>query len=118
MCAHQVMHGVGDDNFNPTSSITRAEVAAIASRMIKMTASLLSDCFNKEVIIPKQDLQKYSDVSNDKWYYESVYLAQRYGVMKGNSDNSFCPDNNITRAEGAAVLRRLTKTIENLFTQI
>lgn len=118
VCANQVMHGVGDNNFNPTSSITRAEVAAIASRMIKMTASLLSDCFNKEVIIPKQDLQKYSDVSNDKWYYEAVYLAQRYGVMKGNSDNSFCPDNNITRAEGAAVLRRLTKTIENLFTQI
>lgn len=118
VCANNIMTGIGDNEFDPIAAITRAEVAAITSRMIEMTASLLSDCFYTEIVLPNLTGARYKDVPSNEWYYQSVYSAQKYGLMNGESKNTFCPNENITRAESAAVLCRLAKAIESLFTQI
>ena len=118
VCANDVMHGVGGDLFDPTASITRAEVAAIVSRVFQNTAKNLSQCFDCNVVVPQMKGNVYNDVSSDSWHYSDIYAAQTFGLMNGDSKRTFAPDRNITRAEGCAVLCRLFKAIEGLFEQL
>ena len=118
VCANDVMYGVGGDLFNPTASITRAEVAAIVSRIFQNTEKNLSRCFDCNVVVPQVKVSVYNDVSSDSWYYSDVYAAQKFGLMSGDREGTFAPDRNITRAEGCAVLCRLFKAVECLFEQV
>ncbi len=48
----------------------------------------------------------FSDVHEDEWFYETVAEAYESGIVKGRSDVTFAPDDNVTRAEVAAMLAR------------
>lgn len=47
---------------------------------------------------------KFSDVSENAWYYPAVTVMASEGVFKGYEDGTFRPDKKITRAEFAAIL--------------
>lgn len=49
----------------------------------------------------------FTDVNNDAWYAEAVTDMAEYGIIVGYDDNTFRPDNSITRAEFAAMLARI-----------
>lgn len=118
VCANDIMSGIENNVFAPTDAITRAEVATIVSRLVKNTAYILYSCLGVNITLPNNSIQKYSDVYPGDWYCDYIYAAQSYGLMNGESDNIFAPNDNITRAEGSAVLCRTFKAIENLFMQI
>ena len=49
----------------------------------------------------------FEDVAHDAWYYSAVQYAGKAGLMAGVSDNSFAPDEAMTRAMLVTVLYRL-----------
>lgn len=90
----------GDDlgNFNPENPITRAEVAAIFSRLTLETMNVQVD-FEAG----------FSDISGDDWYHDYVALMEKVGIIKGYEDGTFRPNNSITRAEFATMAARFDR---------
>ena len=88
---------IGDEHgaFRPDAPITRAEVAAIFSRLAKMDEN-------------KTYAADYSDVEKGMWYTNYIGFLTSTGVLQGFGDefNSFKPNNYITRAEMCAVISR------------
>ena len=83
-----------DNYFNPKGNITRAEFAAIVTR-------ILNDNEQKEYE------QVFEDVAADSWYFMYVMKAYEKGIVKGTSEHTFSPDELITREEMAVMFSRL-----------
>ena len=75
--------------FRPNESITRAEFIKIVNRKFNFTEA--------------EDIT-FTDVDKDAWYYEEVKKAVKAGYIKGNGDNTFEPNNPITREEVAVII--------------
>jgi len=67
----------------------------------------------KAGIGPKRIIQEvlgmFKDVSNGHWAKESIERMAKLGIIKGDSEGNFKPDDPLTRAQLAAVLDRLLK---------
>lgn len=87
-----ILKGVGEDKYDPTRVISRAEFAAIATRFAKV---------NLEGSTP------FDDVSDTDWYYNAVLTAVNYGWINGYGDNTFRPYNTVTRAEVTTIVNRM-----------
>ena len=92
LAARGVINGVGDNKFAPEKTISRAEFTAIAVRLAKSNAAADT---------------KFADVSANAWYSDAVRTAISYGWITGYSDNTFRPNNRITRAEVVTVTNRM-----------
>lgn len=51
--------------------------------------------------------KRFRDVSEGSWYYENVYTVCDAGLMKGNSEDTFNPDGNMSLAEAITMGARL-----------
>ncbi|WMT40994.1 S-layer homology domain-containing protein [Paenibacillus sp. D2_2] len=101
------INGYPDHTFKPANSLTRAEIAAILSRILEAPQA-------------KADIS-YPDVSQKHWANDVIAQASQTGLMKGYPDGSFNPDGVITRAEMAAILARwmqLNGTPDQSFTDV
>ena len=97
-----ILKGRTADTFVPNAPITRAEFAAICSRFDQSNVEIKSD---------------FNDISG-YWAEKEIRRAASLGWIKGYTDGSFKPDQNITRAEAASMinrmLHRLPETVEDL----
>lgn len=87
-----ILMGVGEDNFAPDRSITRAEFTVIAMRFTK--GSVSGDAV-------------FSDVTENDWFYDMVVGASQYGWITGYEDGTFLPNNTITRGEVTTITNRM-----------
>lgn len=83
------MTGKTENTFQPDAPITRAETAAIFSRLMADQR-------------PPEEKNYFQDVADSDWFSNAVASVTEKGVLNGYGDGSFCPDKNITRAEFAA----------------
>ena len=119
-----LMNGITDIEFKPIQNMTRAEMATILARLIKMvndslshTAKILKDKRPNTILEPSQYLiekdenkeMKFIDVAMTSWYYESIKNAFEYNLIQGHSESIFAPEDNMTRAEVATVIVRIVK---------
>jgi len=79
--------------YKPNEPITRAEFVDLAN--------------SASTLVAKKDGFKFKDVKDDHFYYSSVMAAAESGLVNGYEDNTFRPDNTITRAEVVTVINRL-----------
>ena len=97
-----IVKGRTANTFVPNAPITRAEFAAICSRFDRSNVEIKSD---------------FNDISGH-WAEKEIRRAASLGWIKGYTDGSFKPDQNITRAEAASMinrmLHRLPETVEDL----
>lgn len=77
------------NTFRPNDSITRAEFIKVVNRKFNFT----------EI----EDIT-FTDVDKSAWYYEEVQKAVKAGYIKGNGDNTFKPNDKITREEAAVII--------------
>lgn len=61
------------------------------------------------LITPFELFTGFNDFEYTHWAFDEVVQCLEKGVMLGYPDGSFRPDNNITRAEAAAIIYRLLK---------
>lgn len=91
--------GYSDGTVRPEGNITRAEVATIFFR-------LLTDESRKTYLT---EYNTFTDVEKSMWHNVAISTLARAGVLNGYNDGSFRPDNNITRAEMAAIISRFAE---------
>lgn len=94
----QVQHnafiqGYPDGTFRPEKPITRAEIAAILTRIMGLNPQTAGN-------------PNFSDVQSTHWAFGYISAVVEAGVMQGYPDRTFRPDQSITRAELATVMVR------------
>ena len=95
--------GYTDGSFRPSNHVTRAEVASMFARILKLN-------------IVTSGSQKFADVSNDHWAYGSIQAMYRSGLFSGYFDTEgsryFDPEAAISRAEIAQVFTNYWNFLE------
>ena len=87
--------GHPDGKFLPNGNMTRAEAAAIFARLI-------SEAKNESI----SGKSSFKDVASGEWYSKYIAYLEKYNVIKGYGNNTFKPDNAVTRAEFVAMTVR------------
>lgn len=87
-----IMTGNQNGEFEPLRSITRAEFTAILLRLMNTELSYEPSSFN--------------DVSADHWSFSYIVTASNLGFINGFDDNTFRPEDDITREEIAVIISR------------
>ncbi|MDO5396466.1 MAG: S-layer homology domain-containing protein [bacterium] len=89
-----ILGDAGTANFRPADAITRAEMAAIVSRFLDTTPEI------------KDSSEDFNDI-NGHWAATAIKEGVAAGWLTGYEDNSFKPDQLITRAEAMTVINRM-----------
>jgi len=88
----RLIHGMPDGMFAPNRWITRAEFAAVVSRLLDNSTTSQEDLF--------------TDVG-DHWARHYINQIGSIGWVSGMGNGSFEPDRQLTRAEAAAIISRI-----------
>lgn len=91
LSAKGFIDGYPDGTFRPDVPMTRAEFAAIASRIKKLSGGVST----------------FKDVSPQHWAKEYIQALADGGIVKGYGNNEFRPDVYITREEAVTMINRL-----------
>jgi len=95
--------GYTDGSFRPANHVTRAEVASMFARILKLN-------------MVTSGSQKFADVSSDHWAYASIQAMYRSGLFSGYFDTEgsryFDPEAAISRAEIAQVFTNYWNFLE------
>jgi len=86
-----VVNGVDDNNFRPSSHVTRAEISKVLGLALALDDENSPLDFTDAEEIPK-------------WAISSIGNLVKKGIIKGYEDNTFRPSSYITRMELAALL--------------
>ena len=90
------LKGTGNSLFQPTASMTRAELATCLVRIAEQSGKEASET----------ELT-FSDVPDGQWYSESVQRAAQLGLVTGYPDGTFRPGNTVSRAEAVTMINRM-----------
>jgi hypothetical protein len=89
-----LLSGDGSGNYNPNSSITRAEFMAFVNRVMGYKEN-------------ESAADSFSDISPDAWYYGDVSAALSAGYITGTSNSTMSPDSEITREAAISIVSRI-----------
>ena len=95
MVERGILVGMGNNKFEPKTTISRAMVTAVFMR-ISMDQTIKSPA-------------AFTDVKDKAWYERSVKWASTNGLIKGYEDGSFKPNKKVSYEEFAVMLDNLLK---------
>ncbi|MCH4890281.1 hypothetical protein EZV73_22050, partial [Acidaminobacter sp. JC074] len=85
--------GYPDQTFGPLRPVTRAEVATMFTKILKLNVDFPGE-------------PKFGDIKEDDWYFNYVQAIQRTGLFVGDTDGNFRPNDPISRGEMATVFAK------------
>lgn len=85
------LSGYKDGRFLGDKVMTRAEFFALATRFLPLKSGQIN----------------FKDVPNNHWAKEAITSALAYGLVKGQTEDSFRPEEPITRAEAVYAINRM-----------
>lgn len=88
-----VMQGDNMGRFNPSQTVTRAEMAAITCRMLKAEEAMSS-------------IQLFYDVPTNHWANKYVAKAEELGIVRGYGNGAFGPSDQVTYEQVVTMLVR------------
>ena len=91
MAALGILNGVGSNRFDRKGELDRSMLATALFRLSNGQAGLSAS---------------FTDIPADTWYTDAVAWTNLVGVVKGYEDNTFKPEQSITREEVALMLYR------------
>ena len=94
------VEGYDDGTFRPNEPINRAEAVVI---LMRVACEDVWHYTTKDI--------PFWDVERSEWYTYAVVLAYEEDIIEGYHDRSFRPEDNLTRAEAAAMAYRAMKEI-------
>lgn len=97
-----VASGYGSE-FRPDENITRQEMAVMIMNALEKK---VSDVAETEAVSMIADEDEISD-----WAKDAVHKAYNAGILSGMEGNIFAPQQNLTRAESATVIKRFYDTV-------
>ena len=104
---NKIVLGRGDGSFGPGMGITRQEMCVILERYVRYAGLNLKDAAETSGFLDEDSISG--------WARSAVGFARRKGLVKGDGRNFFNPLAPATRAEIAAIFKRLIeKVLESL----
>ncbi len=100
-----IIKGYDDGTFRPDNPLTRAEMAVAVSRY--------ADALDARMTREGGMFEFADQESVAAWAADSLDVLRNSGVILGDDGRNFNPDDNITRAESAAIIMRLKSAIDN-----
>ena len=94
-----IVSGMGDGNFQPDGSVTRAQFVTMLAGLAKADVS-------------KYPATSFRDVPEGAWYAPYVNWALANGIVSGTSAVTFSPDASITRQDMAVMLYSYTQRFQ------
>lgn len=94
LAAREIISGKSETEFEPDSTMTRAEFAAIIVRGLGL--EIKGDAV-------------FSDVLENDWFFKYVNTAYSYKIVTGMGSEIFNPNGTITREEAAVMIARAAK---------
>lgn len=88
-----IMQGFPDGNFYPDNAVTRAEIVAVALRMIRAEEALAGSTQNPS----------FSDVAAEHWAFNVIEAAAALELVNGFPDGSFKPEALVTYQEAIKI---------------
>ena len=95
---HNIMEGMRETEFSPTTALTRA-----------MAVQILYNLEGQPDLSDESLGYPYEDVDAQAWHGNAVYWARITGVATGYGDGTFQPGDSITRQEFAQMLYNYAK---------
>ena len=89
---HGLFNGITENLFGPNLPMTRAMLVTVLYRAEGKPAVTRN--------IP------FADIDMNEYYADAVIWASTNGIVKGYDENTFGPDDNVTREQIAAILMR------------
>lgn len=86
-----IMKGDEKGNFNPSKTVTRAEMATIVCRMLRETENLSTSSV-------------FSDVPIDHWANRYIGKAAEFGIVNGYGNGLFGPSDNVTYEQAVKMI--------------
>ena len=99
-----VIQGMDDGNFAPTSTVTRAQMAAIVYRL--RTGDADADPEYKDKSNMYAGYGDFKDVKDTSWYAGYVGYCANAGIIIGDGDGNFRPNSPVTGYEALVMLLR------------
>ncbi len=100
LSARMIVQGNSEGQFMPEQSLTRAELAAIAVRAFGLNQATEAS-------------SGYRDVEPGAWYASDVEAAFAAGLMLGDGNGRFRPDEPITREELSVIVNRVIELLHD-----
>ena len=94
LSALEILEGDEQGKFNPESTITRAEFAAVVCRALGLENSANS----------AMGATIFNDVAANHWATGYINLATQQGIVNGKGNGIFDPEGNVTYAEAVKML--------------
>ncbi len=89
-----LISGYSATEFNPEGTITRAEFSAMVSRLLAIG----------ETVDPSGYKKIFSDVAPDYWGTGAIYALYSLGVVNGDENGNFSPEDNITLQDALKIM--------------
>ena len=99
-----VIQGMDDGKFAPTSTVTRAQMAAIVYRL--RTGDASADPEYKDKSNMYAGYGDFKDVNDTSWYAGYVGYCANAGIIIGDGDGNFRPNSPVTGYEALVMLLR------------
>lgn len=93
-----IINGIGDNQFNPRASMTRAEFV-----------SMIIKALGIHTLDGSGALTAFKDVDSGKWYANAIAESYKLGLVQGNADGNFRPDAVLNRQEMVTILFNVLK---------
>lgn len=95
--SNELMNGVSQDSFAPTSAMTRGMILTVLYRMHGDEQYTLNGSYS------------FVDVNPNQYYYFAIMWGAENNIVNGVGDNRFEPDAEVTREQLATILYRYAK---------
>src|SRR5690606_32502953 len=96
-----IINGRSDSEFAPNEAVTRAEMATMAARALKLAKGYR----DADITVSLKAFNDSGDINES--LKAGVALAANKGIIIGEAEGQFNPNGNSTRAQAAVVLYRL-----------
>ncbi len=106
---YKLISGYGNGKFGPNDKLTREQAATIIARAMNITGLKVQFADGEMIKL----LAGFSDAAKlDDYAKNSIAACIKAGIISGRDGNLIAPKDNITRAEVAAIVRRLLQKSE------
>ena len=112
-----LLEGLTENTFGPNDNIKRCDAVLLLERILnKFEKSINSYLKTKETQFKEVSyvsfgsnttIVPFNDISKDSYYYDALIHIHQLGLIKGDENNNFNPENYITRAQFATIIVRL-----------
>lgn len=92
-----LLNGYADGSYHPDAHITRAEFCVIASALSEDTAA--------------DGAPSFTDVPDGHWAHDVIARMAAQGILQGDGDGTFRPEDPITHQEATLILQRLSAAV-------